>query len=66
MSDTTDTFPGNVKILCVPGCEDCKKELKNCKGLEDPAMDGVHWYDGRWICDECLQEIGRKELDEDA
>ena len=43
------------------GCDQCKTPLAKCKGLEDPKMDGIHFFEGRWLCDSCLQEIGRKE-----
>jgi hypothetical protein len=42
-------------------CDDCKTPLAKCKGLEDPDMDGIHFFDDRWLCDSCLQRLGRIE-----
>jgi hypothetical protein len=51
-----------MKFVPMPsGCETCKTPLAQCKGLEDPAMDGIHYFDGKWLCDSCLQRLGRIE-----
>jgi hypothetical protein len=51
-----------MKVVPMPrGCDECKKPLAECKGLEDPKMDGIHYFSGRWLCDSCLQRLGRIE-----
>lgn len=45
------------------GCEECNTPLKECKGVRDKAMDGIHLYRGRFYCDKCLQELGRRIRD---
>jgi hypothetical protein len=51
-----------MKMMPMPsGCDTCHTPLEKCKGLEDPAMDGIHYFDGKWLCDSCLQRLGRIE-----
>jgi hypothetical protein len=54
-------FAGYKKMPVPQGCDDCKTPLAECKGLEDPDMDGIHLFEGRWLCDSCLQCLGRIE-----
>lgn len=47
-------------------CGRCHTVITECKGIEDPAMDGLHpWKDG-FYCDSCLVKFGEEELEEPA
>jgi hypothetical protein len=57
-----DVNLSGMKVLPMPsGCDTCHKPLAECKGLEDPNMDGIHYFEGKWLCDSCLQRLGRIE-----
>ena len=51
------------------GCEMCNTPMRDCKGITDPNMDGIHLFRGKFYCDRCLQELGHKirsgEISED-
>jgi hypothetical protein len=63
MNKTECNFPKDeFQIIMPQGCEKCKKPLDDCRCPEYPAMDGIHWYEGEWLCEACLHEIGCKEF----
>jgi hypothetical protein len=61
-SDSKAAFKRTFGIKPPEGCDRCHTPLNECKGVSDPAMDGVHQFEGdKWWCDKCLQELGRRE-----
>lgn len=60
----TDDFPKPLEfVTCHPkGCDKCKTPLDDCRCIEDPSMDGIHYFREEWLCEQCLHAEGAKEF----
>ena len=61
--DNMEYPEGFIEFVPPRECAECHKPLMECRGVDDPKMDGLHLYHDEWFCDKCLQELGRRIRD---
>jgi hypothetical protein len=57
-------FPKDFGVVVPAGCSQCETPIDDCKGVDGPEMDGLHWFKNSWWCDPCLQRLGAEEFRE--